>query len=57
MSNCKKYTNTESAASTFRTRPKGECQSCTYFSSKNCGDHYRDSIYMNTRSIQTFNLY
>jgi len=39
MANCKKYVAAEGAATMYRTRPSGDCQSCVYFSSKNCGSH------------------
>ncbi|MCL2421743.1 MAG: hypothetical protein FWD03_07795 [Defluviitaleaceae bacterium] len=40
MAYCKKYTNMESAATSFRTRPVQECSSCAYFDPKNCGAHH-----------------
>lgn len=42
MKNCKKYTNLENAAATYRTR-SGDCNSCAFFSTKNCGAHLNPS--------------
>ena len=45
MGDCKRYTNLEGAATAYRTRPVGECQSCVYFSAKNCGAHLSSPTY------------
>ena len=51
MNKCKKYTNMEGAARTYRTRPTGDCQSCAFFDPKNCGAHSYPSD-----NLQNFNM-
>ena len=39
MKTCKKYSNQESKSTLYRTRPAADCQTCAYFTAKNCGAH------------------
>ena len=56
MKVCKKYANFKGATSAYRTRPVGDCQSCVYFSAKNCGTHHMLGEFSITSSINTNTL-
>gem|GEM_PF-1253055 len=39
MQACKKYKPTQPSLELHRRNPAGNCQSCVYFTKKNCGQH------------------